>query len=227
MDLVLQELKSSKEKHKKITKQTIDIKAIREYLDKEIFEYNIADKENIPGVVNGMAYTSAGGDLLPIEVTYFPGKGDIVITGNLKETMKESASVALGYVKANADKFGLKNFNFKDNDIHIHVPSGGIPKDGPSAGVTLTTAIISSLSGRSVKANIAMTGEITLRGKVLIIGGVKEKVISAYRGGVNEIFLPSDDERYLKDIPDDVHSKIKFYLVKSYPEIYENIFNKK
>lgn len=213
--------------HKKITKQTIDIKAIREYLDKEIFEYNIADKENIPGVVNGMAYTSAGGDLLPIEVTYFPGKGDIVITGNLKETMKESASVALGYVKANADKFGLKNFNFKDNDIHIHVPSGGIPKDGPSAGVTLTTAIISSLSGRSVKANIAMTGEITLRGKVLIIGGVKEKVISAYRGGVNEIFLPSDDERYLKDIPDDVHSKIKFYLVKSYPEIYENIFNKK
>ncbi len=209
--------------HNEIKTQTIDIDKVREYLDKEIYEYNSREKVNIPGVVNGMAYTAAGGDLLPIEVTHFPGKGEIIITGNLKETMKESANVALGYVKANAQKFGLEKFDFKNSDIHIHVPQGGIPKDGPSAGVTLTTAIISSLSDRSIPANIAMTGEITLRGRVLIIGGVKEKVISAFRGGINEIFLPIDDERFLKDIPIEVREKIKFHLVKTYPEIYSEI----
>ena len=150
---------------------------MRKYLDKEIYDYNVREKDSIPGIVKGMAYTTAGGDLLPIEVTCFDGKGQIIITGNLKETMKESATVAIGYVKANADKYGFKNFNFKNNDIHIHVPQGGIPKDGPSAGVTLTTAVISALTKRSVPSNIAMTGEITLRGKVLIIGGIKEKVI--------------------------------------------------
>lgn len=131
---------------KNIKNEIIDIEAVRKYLDKEIFEYNIREKENIPGIVNGMAYTSAGGDLLPIEVTCFDGKGQIIITGNLKETMKESATVAIGYVKANVDKYGLKNFDFKKKDIHIHVPQGGIPKDGPSAGVTLTTAVISALT---------------------------------------------------------------------------------
>jgi ATP-dependent Lon protease len=215
-----------KQLHNKIKTQTIDIDAVREYLDKEIFEYNVREKENIPGIVNGMAYTSAGGDLLPIEVTYFDGKGNIIITGNLKETMKESASVALGHVKANVEKYGLKNFDFKKKDIHIHVPQGGIPKDGPSAGVTLTTAIISCLTNRSVPASIAMTGEITLRGKVLIIGGIKEKVISAFRGGVNEIFIPKSDERFLKDVPPEVRNKIKFHLVENYNEIYNEIFKK-
>lgn len=210
--------------HKQIKSQVIGIKEVRAYLDKEIYDYNYSDKQNIPGVVNGMAYTAAGGDLLPIEVTTFKGKGDIIITGNLKETMKESATVALGFVKANADKFGLKDFDFKNHDIHIHVPQGGIPKDGPSAGVTLTTAIISCLANKSVPSNIAMTGEITLRGKVLIIGGIKEKVISAVRGGVNEIFMPIDDERFLKDIPDEIRKKVKFHLVKNYPEIYNEIF---
>ena len=211
---------------KSIKNEVIDIEAARKYLDKEIFEYNVCDKENTPGVVNGMAYTSAGGDLLPIEVTCFDGKGQIFITGNLKETMKESATVAIGYVKANADKYGLKNFDFKKKDIHIHVPQGGVPKDGPSAGVTLTTAVISALTKHSVPANIAMTGEITLRGKVLIIGGIKEKVISAFRGGVNEIFIPKADERFLKDVPEEVRSKIKFHLVEKYSEIYNAIFAK-
>ena len=211
---------------KSIKNEVIDIEAVRKYLDKEIFEYNVRDKENTPGVVNGMAYTSAGGDLLPIEVTCFDGKGQIFITGNLKETMKESATVAIGYVKANADKYGLKNFDFKKKDIHIHVPQGGVPKDGPSAGVTLTTAVISALTKHSVPANIAMTGEITLRGKVLIIGGIKEKVISAFRGGANEIFIPKADERFLKDVPEEVRSKIKFHLVEKYSEIYNAIFAK-
>lgn len=211
--------------HHENPKQIIDIDAVRTYLDKEIYEYNTKEEINIPGVVNGMAYTSAGGDLLPIEVTYYPGKGDIVITGNLKETMTESAKVAIDYVKANAKKFGLENFDFKKHDIHIHVPQGGIPKDGPSAGVTLTTAVISSLSNRSVPNNIAMTGEITLRGRVMIIGGIKEKVISAYRGGINEIFIPEDDERFLKDVPPEVRDKIKFHLVKNYSDIYQSIFH--
>jgi ATP-dependent Lon protease len=173
-----------------------------------------------------MAYTSAGGDLLPIEVTWFKGKGNINITGNLKETMKESAQVALGYVKANADKFEIHNIDFNKIDIHIHVPSGGIPKDGPSAGVTLTTAVISALSNRPVPNHIAMTGEITLRGRVGIIGGVKEKVISAFRGGVNEIFIPAKDERYLEDVPKEILDKIKFHMVEHYSEIYNAIFKK-
>ncbi len=213
-----------KQLHKKIKNQIIDINAVKEYLDKEIYDFNVKDEKNLPGVVNGMAYTLAGGDLLPIEVTYFKGKGNISITGNLKETMRESATVALGYVKANANKFKLDKFSFKDFDIHIHVPSGGIPKDGPSAGVTLTTAIISSLTNTPVSSNIAMTGEITLRGKVLIIGGVKEKVISAFRSGINEIFIPKDDERYLKDVPVEVRKKIKFHFVKEYSDIYNAIF---
>lgn len=215
-----------KQQHTKIKSEVVDKKVVVEDLKKEIFEYNTKDERPLPGVVNGMAYTSAGGDLLPIEATYFPGKGNIVITGNLKETMKESASVALGYVKSNAEKFGIKDVDFSKIDIHIHVPSGGIPKDGPSAGVTLTTAIISALSKRIVPSTIAMTGEITLRGKVLIIGGIKEKVISAFRGGVNEIFIPKSDERYLDDVPQEVRSKIKFHLVDHYDEIYKVLFNK-
>lgn len=215
-----------KQQHKNIKTEIVDKAVVLEDLKKEIFEYNTKDEKPLPGVVNGMAYTSAGGDLLPIEATFFPGKGNIVITGNLKETMKESASVALGYVKANAKKFGITNIDFSKIDIHIHVPSGGIPKDGPSAGVTLTTAIISALSKRTVPNNIAMTGEITLRGKVLIIGGVKEKVISAFRGGVNEIFIPKNDERYLEDVPVEVRSKIKFHLIEHYEEIYKSIFGK-
>ncbi len=215
-----------KQQHKNIKTELVDKAVVLEDLKKEIFEYNTKDEKPLPGVVNGMAYTSAGGDLLPIEATFFPGKGNIVITGNLKETMKESASVALGYVKANAKKFGITNIDFSKIDIHIHVPSGGIPKDGPSAGVTLTTAIISALSKRIVPNTIAMTGEITLRGKVLIIGGVKEKVISAFRGGVNEIFIPKNDERYLEDVPTEVRNKIKFHLIEHYEEIYKAIFTK-
>ena len=184
----------------------------------------MTEKQRIPGIVNGMAYTQAGGDLLPIEATHYSGSGKMSITGNLKETMKESASVALGYVKANAEKFGISPSDLKTLDIQMHVPAGGIPKDGPSAGVTLTTAIISTLKGVSIPSNIAMTGEITLRGRVTIVGGIKEKVISAARAGINEIFMPKDDERYLKDVPEEIKSKIKFHFVETYDEIYNELF---
>lgn len=205
----------------------IDTKAVKFYLDKEIYEYNVSEKDNIAGVVNGMAYTSAGGDLLQIEVTHFLGKGDIKITGNLRETMKESAEVALSYVKANAKLFGLNKIDFSKTDIHIHVPAGGVPKDGPSAGVTLTTAIISAFLNKPVKNTLSMTGEITLRGKVGIIGGIKEKTISAYRGGVKNIIIPSRDERFLKDVPPEVLDNITIYLVENYNEIYSIVFNNK
>lgn len=210
-------------KDKKLTK-VITPKAVEEYLGKKKFDMTLKDKQAIPGIVNGMAYTSAGGDLLPIEATYFKGKGNIVITGNLEQTMKESVSVAFGYVKANAAHFGINEDIFKDIDLHVHVPAGGIPKDGPSAGVTLTTAIISCLTNIPVKTTISMTGEITLRGKVGIIGGVKEKTISAYRAGVREIFIPKDDERFLEDVPQDILKDLNIHLIEKYQEIYDLIF---
>lgn len=208
----------------------LTIEKLKEYLGKIKFDYTHKDEIAIPGIVNGMAYTSAGGDLLPIEVNYSRnGKGgNVMITGNLEKTMNESVNVALGFVRANADKYGIDKeiINFKDIDIHVHVPQGGIPKDGPSAGIAITTAIISALTNRPVETKISMTGEIMLRGLVGIIGGVKEKVISAYRGGVREIFLPYEDERYLVDVPQYILDDIKIHLVRHYDEVYDAIFNK-
>lgn len=204
--------------------QIVDPNIVEKYLGQKRFDVTLKDKVSIPGVVNGMAYTSTGGDLLPIETTFFKGKGDIIITGNLEQTMNESASVALGFVKANAEKFGIDPELFKNIDIHIHVPAGGVPKDGPSAGVTLTSSIISALTNTPVSTKISMTGEITLRGRVGIIGGVKEKVISAFRAGVNEIFIPRDDQRFLEDIPQDILKKITIHLVDNYNDIFNIIF---
>lgn len=208
--------------HKLPTK--VDKKLVLEYLGKIIFDETLTDEKPIPGIVNGMAYTTVGGDLLQIEATLAPGKGKVVITGNLEKTMNESANVALGFVKAHAKEYGIDSKVFAENDIHIHVPAGGVPKDGPSAGVALTTAIISMLTKKPVKTNISMTGEITLRGKVGIIGGVKEKVISAHRAGVREIFLPYNDERFLEDVPKDTLKEIKIHLVKQYDDIYNVLF---
>ncbi|RJS95486.1 endopeptidase La, partial [Ureaplasma urealyticum] len=209
----------------------VDEAMIIKYLGKIKFDFNKKEETTIPGIVNGMAYTAAGGDLLPIEVNHSTnGKGgNVTITGNLEKTMNESVSVALGFVKANADKYGIdtKKVSFKEIDIHVHVPSGGIPKDGPSAGIAITTAIISSLSQRPVRTTLSMTGEIMLRGNVGIIGGVKEKVISAYRAGVREIILPIDDERYLEDVPKYILDDIKIHLVKHYDEVYNIVFGEK
>ena len=207
----------------KIANEIIGKNEVVTYLKKEIFDNTIKDTEAIPGVVNGMAYTSFGGDLLPIEVSFSPGKGKIVITGNLKETMKESATVAVAFVKSNAKKYGV-DIDFSTIDMHIHVPAGGVPKDGPSAGVALTTAILSVLKNHPIPTYISMTGEITLRGKVTIIGGVKEKVISATRGGVTTVYMPKDDERYIDDIPKEVRKLVKINLVQTYDEIFYDLF---
>lgn len=207
-----------------LDKDIIDVERVKFYLKKELYDYTKKDSVSIPGVVNGMAYTSVGGDLLPIEATYSKGKGKISITGNLKETMKESVSVALGYVKANAEKFEIDPDIFNKIDLHIHVPSGGVPKDGPSAGIALTTAILSAIKNVKIPNNVAMTGEITLRGRVLIIGGVKEKTISAFRGGADDIFMPREDERYLEDIPKEIISQMKITLVDTYDDVYNRLF---
>lgn len=218
MKWIVQSLKGKEQTNK------IDIPAVQKYLGKIIYDVTLKDKNNIPGVVNGMAYTTVGGDLLPIEVSAFPGKGETHITGNLEKTMNESVSVAIGYVRSNAKSFKIKDEFFQNNDLHIHVPAGGIPKDGPSAGVAITTALISLILKKPIKTNISMTGEITLRGKVGIIGGVKEKVISAHRAGVREIFLPIDDERYLDEVPKSILKNIKIHLISNYPEIYSILF---
>nr|WP_029512846.1 endopeptidase La [Mycoplasmopsis iners] len=179
------------------------------------------------GVVNGLAYTSVGGTTLQIEVTTFKGKGGLKLTGSLKDVMKESANIALTYVRSNAEKFGIKDFDFDENEIHIHVPEGAVPKDGPSAGVTFTTALISALSNKPVPQTVAMTGEITLRGRVLEIGGLKEKSFAAYKKGVKHVFIPFNNKKNLVDIPEEVREALEFIPVKSYDEIYDVLFNAK
>ena len=165
-----------------------------------------------------------GGDILPIEATLYKGKGDLTLTGSLGDVMQESCHIALSYIKANMEKFGLNEKVFSENDIHIHVPEGAVNKDGPSAGITITTALVSLLTNKSVDKNIAMTGEITLRGRVLAIGGLKEKIIGAHRAGIKKIIIPTENEKDLDEIPKDVKANIKFIFVKKYQDVYNELF---
>lgn len=201
----------------------IDEKTIVKFLGVIKYSDEDLDKEEQIGSVNGLAYTAYGGSTLAIEVTTFPGKGDLRLTGQLKDVMQESAQISLAFIRTNAKLFDI-DFDFDENIIHIHVPEGAVPKDGPSAGVTFTTSIISALSGKPVSHLIGMTGEITLRGKVLAIGGLKEKSLAALRQGITTIFIPKENKRNLVDLPTEVTSKIKFIPVASYIEIYNIIF---
>ena len=184
-----------------------------EYLGVEIFEGSKKEKENQVGVVTGLAYTEFGGDILPIEVNYFAGKGGLVLTGKLGDVMKESATIALDYVRANSKKYGIDDEIFQKNDIHIHVPEGAVPKDGPSAGVAITTAIISSLTHTPVRADVAMTGEVTLRGKALAIGGLREKSLAALRSGIKEIIVPNDNKKDVSELPQEVKDNLKIHYM--------------
>ena len=202
----------------------IDEKMIEELLGKKKYYYMENNNDSQVGVVNGMAYTIFGGDILPIEVTLFKGKGDLVLTGSLGDVMQESCHIALDYVKANMDLFKIDSKIFTENDIHIHVPEGAVNKDGPSAGVTITTALISLFKNKKVDSKIAMTGEITLRGRVLAIGGLKEKVIGAHRAGIRKVFIPLENEKDLDEIPKEIKNDIEFICVNNYQEIYEKLF---
>lgn len=188
-------------------------KLVLEWLGHEKFEYGTKEKKNQVGVVTGLAYTAFGGDILQIEVNYFEGKGKLIITGQLGDVMKESAEIALDYVKSNAKKFGIDVKFFETHDIHIHVPEGAVPKDGPSAGVTLTTAFVSALTNKAVDANCAMTGEVTLRGNVLPIGGLREKSIAANRSGITKVFIPKGNVKDIDELPDIVKENITFMPV--------------
>ena len=197
----------------------IDIKKVQAFLGKEKFDYVKKEKNDEVGLVNGLAYTDFGGDLIPIEANYFNGKGNLVLTGNLGDVMKESAKIALDYVKSNAKEYEIDDSIFDKIDIHIHVPEGAVPKDGPSAGVTMTTAIISALSHKAVRNDVAMTGEVTLRGNVLAIGGLKEKSISAHRSGIKTIIIPKDNEKDLDEIPDLVKDNVQIIYASKMEDV--------
>lgn len=195
---------------------------VKAYFGPEIYTYDKADKEDKVGVVMGMAWTGYGGDTLPIEVSVMPGTGKLELTGQLGDVMKESARAGYSYVRANSHKYGIGDTFYKDKDIHIHVPEGAVPKDGPSAGVTMITAIISALSGKKVKHYVAMTGEITLTGRVLPIGGLKEKSLAAYRAGITTIIIPKDNEKDLLKMPKIIKSKINYILADKIDTVLEN-----
>lgn len=209
-----------------VTNLVVDRKVVNEYLGKHIFEHTSKQDDSQVGVVTGLAYTQFGGDILPIEVSIYPGKGNLTLTGKLGEVMKESATIALTYVKSNYEKFGIDKDAFKDVDIHIHVPEGAVPKDGPSAGITLTTALISALTKKPVSKEIGMTGEITLRGNVLPIGGLREKSISASRSGLKHILIPFKNQKDLDDVPKEVQDVLKITPVSKYEEVFDIVFKK-
>ncbi len=205
-----------KEKKKKIT---ITKKQVNEWLGHEIYDYGTKEKKNQIGVVTGLAYTSFGGDILPVEVNYFEGKGNLIVTGQLGDVMVESTKIALDFIKANTKKYGIPIEFYEKHDIHIHVPEGAVPKDGPSAGVTITTAIVSALTNTPVKKDLAMTGEVTLRGNVLPIGGLKEKSLAAHRSGIKTIIIPKGNVKDLDDIPETVKEEVTYIPVEKVDQV--------
>ncbi|MGG4546250.1 endopeptidase La [Rossellomorea marisflavi] len=200
---------------------TITSKNIEEFLGKKKFRYGQAELENQVGVSTGLAYTSVGGDTLQIEVSLAPGKGKLVLTGKLGDVMKESAQTAFSFVRSNTKSLGIDEKFHEKYDIHIHVPEGAVPKDGPSAGITITTALVSALTGKYVDREVGMTGEMTLRGRVLPIGGLKEKTLSAHRAGIKTVILPKDNEKDIDDIPESVREELTFILVSHIDQVLE------
>lgn len=200
----------------------IDEAMVEELMGKRIFTFDKSKNEDKVGVVTGMAWTAYGGDTLPVETVTMPGNGKLQLTGQLGDVMQESAKTAYSYVRANAKKFGIDEDFYKKKDIHIHAPEGAVPKDGPSAGVTMVTALVSALTGKKVKGNVAMTGEVTLTGQVLPIGGLKEKSLAAYRYGIDTIIIPKENEKDIEKIPDSIKNNIKIILAKKVDEVVKN-----
>jgi ATP-dependent Lon protease len=194
---------------------------VREFLKRPRARMTLPLEHDEPGVVTGMYYTQEGGDIMHVEASVVPGKGELVLTGQLGDVMKESGRAALTYAREHGTALGVPRERLEGRDVHVHVPAGAIPKDGPSAGVTMATAIISALSLRPVRRDIAMTGEITLRGRVLPIGGVKEKVLGAHRAGIPEIILPRENEADLEDLPEEVRRSLHFHFVDTLDEVLE------
>ncbi|MEL6734439.1 MAG: S16 family serine protease, partial [Pseudomonadota bacterium] len=203
----------------KETKVSVNGDNLDDFLGVQRFRFGQADAEDQVGVVTGLAWTEVGGELLTIEGVMMPGKGKMTVTGNLRDVMKESISAAASYVRSRSVDFGIKPPLFEKRDIHVHVPEGATPKDGPSAGTAMATAIVSMLTGIPVRKDIAMTGEITLRGRVLPIGGLKEKLLAALRGGIKTVLIPEENAKDLADIPDNVKGALSIIPVSHLDEV--------
>lgn len=201
---------------------TVTKKLLTEYLGSRVFVYDHTPKNNMIGMATGLAWTEVGGDTLAIEVNIMKGSGKLELTGNLGDVMKESARTALSFIRANSDALGIEPDFYKEKDIHIHVPEGAVPKDGPSAGITMATALVSALSGKFVRCDTAMTGEITLRGRVLGIGGLREKSLAAYRMGIKKIIIPFENKKDYDELPQKIKEEIKFVFAKEMQNVLEN-----
>ena len=221
IDAIIRKIATIIARGEKIKKQKVTDKTVKDYLGTARFSDKDVLKEDKVGTANGLAWTQYGGTTLNIEVCRIKGgKGDVQLTGKLGDVMKESAMTALSYIKANAEQFGVDLDSLKNCDIHVHVPEGATPKDGPSAGITLATAMLSCFTGRKVRSDIAMTGEITLLGNVLPIGGLKEKSLAAYRKGITELIVPAENEKDIEDIPENVVKELNFHFVKKATEVF-------
>ncbi|MDE6558130.1 MAG: endopeptidase La [Clostridia bacterium] len=222
IDAVCRKIAVKKAEGKRI-KKTVTAEAVEEYLGAERFARgDEMPKGDLVGAACGLAWTAVGGTTLTIEVSAMHGKGDILLTGKLGDVMKESARAAISYIRSNAESFGLSDEQFSNTDIHVHVPEGATPKDGPSAGITMATAILSAFTKKPVRRDVAMTGEITLRGRVLPIGGLKEKSLAAYRIGVREVIIPQDNLKDLEDVPEVVKENVRFIPVESVGDVFKN-----
>jgi len=200
-------------------KTIVNGKNLEKYLGVHRFDFGLAEEENRIGQVTGLAWTEVGGDLLTIEAVALPGKGNIIRTGQLGEVMQESITAAMSVVRSRAAQLGIKPDFYEKHDMHIHVPEGATPKDGPSAGIAMTTALVSVLTGNPVRADVAMTGEITLRGEVLPIGGLKEKLLAAQRGGIKRVLIPKGNVKDLTEIPANIKNKLEIIPVKWIDEV--------
>jgi len=208
-------------KKKKPRATSVNAKNLEKYLGVQRFAFGRAEQDNEIGLVTGLAWTEVGGDLLQIESTLVPGKGNLILTGQLGDVMKESASAALSVVRARTDRLGIELDFLQKLDVHVHVPDGATPKDGPSAGAAMATSLVSTLTKIPVRADVAMTGEITLRGKITAIGGLKEKLLAALRGGVRTVIIPDENRKDLADIPKNVTQTMKIVPVKWIDEVLD------
>ncbi len=207
-----------------VSRVSVTAKSLEDFLGRPKFLHTKAEKEPQVGVVTGMAWTELGGDILPTEVTILKGKGNLILTGQLGDVMKESAQAGLSYIRSRSKRFKLPKDFYEKNDIHIHLPEGAVPKDGPSAGITMATAMVSALTNRKVRSDVAMTGEITLRGRVLPIGGLKEKVLAAHREGMRTIILPKENIRDIEEIPESIRDQLEFVPVTSMDEVLGHVW---
>ena len=201
---------------------TVSNRNLEKFLGKKIFTEPVSNSNNQVGVSTGLAWTQYGGDVLFVESCIMNGNGTVELTGQLGDVMKESAKTAISYIRSNSDLYGIKSDFSKTSDIHIHVPEGAVPKDGPSAGITITTSLISALTGKPVRKDIAMTGEITVTGKILPIGGLKEKCLAAYRAGISKVIIPKDNKKDIEDIPMEVRDKIEFVIADGMKTVLDN-----